>query len=140
MTIRVVASMIVLALLGIVSPGAAQEKVVTASAAWIAEPAAGATTASAYLEIDNPTMYDVYVVSATSDAAGSVAFGEAVSATESKATREMTVPAFGAIALKPDGLHLVLKDLTRPLKKGDSVTLTLKTDGGVTLKVDATVR
>lgn len=132
--------MVILTWLGTVSTSAAQEKVVTASAGWMAEPAAGATSAAVYLEIDNPTMYDVYVVSATSDAAATVELREAVTATESKATKELTVPAYGSVALKPDGLHLLLKDLTRALKKGDSVSLTLKTDGGVTLKVAAIVR
>lgn len=117
----------------------AQEKAVTASAGWVAEPAAGATTASAFLQIENPTMYDVYIVSAAADVAGSVELHEQAGGA-SKATKELTVPAFGSLELKPDAAHLVLKALTRPLKKGETVNLTVKTDGGVTLKVPATVR
>lgn len=119
---------------------AAQERAVTASAAWIAEPAAGAGMAAAYLEVQNPTMYDVYVVSAAADAAAAVELREHAPSGESTIVKELTVPAFGTIELKPGGPHLVLKELTRPLKKGDSVGLTLRTDGGVTLKVPAVIR
>lgn len=118
----------------------AQDKAVTASAGWIVAPAAGAVTASAYLEIQNPTMYDVYIVSASADAAGAVELRESSAPGESKVAKELTVPAFGTMELKPDGPHLVLKGLTRALKKGETVGLTLQTDGGITLKVPAVIR
>ena len=114
---------------------------VSASEAWITAPAPGATTAAAAVTIRNPTMYDVYVISASSDLAGRIEFREPVPAGgEAKALKELTVPAYGSLDLSPQGLHLMLIDLKQPLKAGDSVTITLSTDTGVVLKVTAPVK
>ena len=53
-----------------------QQPEVRASNGWVAEPPAGSTTASAYVDISNPGMYDIYVVAATSEVAGKVEFRE----------------------------------------------------------------
>lgn len=114
---------------------------VSASDAWIVTPVAGATTAVAAVTIRNPTMYDVYVISAVSDAAGRIEFREAAPAGgEAKAVKELTVPAFGSLDLSPQGIHALLIDLKQPLKTGDTVTITLSTDAGVALKVTAPVK
>ena len=42
--------------------------------------------------------------------------------------------------MKPAGTHLWLTDLKRPLKAGDTITLIVVTDSGVTLQVPAEVR
>ena len=42
--------------------------------------------------------------------------------------------------LKPGAVRIRLKDLKKPLKAGDTVALTLTTDGGATIKVSAEVR
>ena len=109
------------------------------SEAWVAEPAAGATSADAYAVIDNPTMYEVFVVGVTADAAGSAEIVEG-SADTAKAIKELPVPAYGRAELKPGAIRIRLKDLKKPLKAGDTVALTLTTDGGVTMKVSAEVR
>jgi copper(I)-binding protein len=62
---------------------------VTASDAWVTESAADGT-AAAYLTISNPTMYDIYVVSATSDVAGQIELRQG-----EKTVKEITVPSFG---------------------------------------------
>ena len=133
---------LVLAGCAIAAPaGLTAQAEVSASEAWIAAPAAGATTAPAAVTIRNGTMYDVYVVSAASDAAGRVEFREAApSGGEAKTVKELTVPAFGSLDLSPEGMHLVLMDLTRPLKAGDMVAITLTTDRGVAVKVIAAVK
>lgn len=110
-----------------------------ATGAWVLEPVAGATATSAYAVIENPSMYEIYVMSVTTDAAGAadVATGppDAV-----KPVPELSVPAYGQTELEPGGLHIRLTDLKRPLKEGDSVELTLTTDGGVTITVTAPVK
>jgi hypothetical protein len=125
-----------LAVAGLIASAQAQ---VAATGAWVVEPAEGATSTSAYAVIENPSMYEIYVVSVTTDAAGTadVATGppDAV-----KPVPELSVPAYGQTELKPGGVHIRLKDLKRPQKEGDSVELTLTTDGGVTIKVTAPVR
>ena len=47
----------------------AQPKEPSAVEAWVAAPAAGATSAAAYVEVNNPTMYDIFIVKATADGA-----------------------------------------------------------------------
>ena len=48
---------------------AAQPRRVAASSGWVKLPAAGETAAMAFVVIENPTMYEIYVTSATADAA-----------------------------------------------------------------------
>ena len=107
----------------------------TASDAWIAAPADGATTAAAYVTVSNPTMYDIYIASASSDAAGKIEFREG---TASAST--LTVPSYGSLEMKPGGSSLMLADLKRALKAGEKVELKLQTDGGVNLTVTAIIK
>ncbi len=109
---------------------------VSATEAWIQLPDAGETTALAYVVVKNPTMYDVYVVkAASSDVAEEIELrnGESV-------VKDITVSAYGSRRMKPDGFHLALKELKRTLEDGDSIPLTLTTDGNVKLRVQAVVR
>ncbi len=113
----------------------------SAVSAWVAAPAAGATTASAFVEVANPTMYDIYITGATSDAAPKVELRAGASGgAEPAVVAEFAVPAYGGTAAAATAPHLRLVGLSRPLTPGDTVQLTLTTDGGVTLKVAAPVR
>jgi copper(I)-binding protein len=113
----------------------AAQPAVSASDGWIALPAAGATSAAAYATIQNPTMYDIYVVSAAADVAGKIEFRDG-----DKPAKDLTVPSFGSLELKSGEASMLLMDLKRPLKAGETVELTLRTDGGITLKVSAAVK
>lgn len=92
-------------------------------------------TASVHLTLNNPTMYDVYVMSATSDAAGKVELYSA-----DKPVDNMTVAAYGSLELKAGGMFLRLSDLTRELKAGESISVTMMTDGGATIVATAVVK
>jgi hypothetical protein len=116
---------------------AAQEKPPAISSAWVRLPAAGETTAHAFAVVENPTMYDFYVLSATCDVAGAV---EIRRAGKDEAVREVTVPAYGALKMDQQGVHLVLKDLKKPLGENDKVSLTLVTEIGTKLTVEAAVK
>jgi copper(I)-binding protein len=116
-----------------------EQKVVSASKAWIKAPAAGDTTATAFVIIDNPTMYDVYLVSATSDVAGKVQFQKMTGA-KAEVIESITAPAYDSVELKPDGNQILLLDLKRPLKSGEKIRITLTTDNFATIEVDAEVR
>jgi len=107
---------------------------ITVSDAWLAESAAGGTAAVS-LTINNPTMYDIYVVKATSDAAGTIELRDG-----GKSVKEITVPSFGFAELTASGPHLVLMELKQALKVGENVTLTLMTDGGITVVTTAVVK
>ena len=118
---------------------AAMQKDPSAADAWIAEPAAGETSAAAYLTVNNPTMYDVYVTAATSTAADKVELRQGQGAA-AKPVTSITVSSFGSAELKAGAEHLLLVNLKRPLKAGDSVDLTILTDGGVKMTVTAVVK
>ena len=116
---------------------AAQEKQGSVSSWWVKLPAAGATSTEAYATVENPTMYAFYVLSATSDVAGSV---ELRQTGKDAALEEVTVPAYGSLAMDAKGIHLLLKDLKKPLAEGDTVNLTVVTELGTRLSVQATVK
>jgi copper(I)-binding protein len=108
--------------------------------AWIPTPATDATSATVHLVVENPTMYDVYVMSATTDAAKSVELREPDGEGGTRVASSLTASAYGSLEMTASGPHLLLKDLTRPLKPGDTVAIVLATDGGERLKVAAVVK
>ena len=119
-----------------------QPKRVEASGAWVRTPTGGDTTTTAFVDVDNPTMYDVYLVSAATDAAGKVELRDKGQSgdPQGQLKKFITVPAFGSMAMDPKGEHLLMTDLKRPLKEGDTVSISLTTDSGVVLEVSAKVR
>ena len=122
------------------SPLSASQKTVSATDAWIKLPAAGETTTTAFAVIDNPTMYDVYLVSASSAIAADVAFADASTAGKDTQVKEITAPAYNKTELTPTGMHLILKGLKRPLTAGETVPITVVTDSGAAIGLSATVR
>lgn len=129
-------SIFLLALITALTAGVlAQDKRLTASNGWVKTPAATETQTTAFVAIENPGMYEVNVTSASADAAGKVELRDG-----ERAVTFVNVPAYGSVEMTPAGAHLLLTGLKRPLKDGDTVTLTLLTDVDVTLTVQAPVR
>ncbi len=87
-----------------------------------------------YASLNNPTMYDAYVQSGTSDA-GKVELREGP-----KTTDTITIPAYGSVELKADGPFVLVSELKSPPKAGDTINLKLVTDGGVAIAIAATVK
>ncbi len=121
------------------APGNATRDEVSASKGWVQLPSDGETSASAFVVVKNPTMYDIYLVSATTAVAGKVEFRDARDG-EAKSVREVTVPAYGSMSMTADGVHLSLVDLERPLETGETIPLTITTDASAKLRVQAVVR
>jgi periplasmic copper chaperone A len=121
---------------------AAQGKRVAASDGWVKLPAPGETRAMAFVAIENPTMYEIYVTSAMSDAAAKVELRDAGQSGDArqKLVEFISVPAYNRVDMSPGGVHLLLLDLKRPVKEGDKVALMLATDNAGTLEVAAIVR
>jgi periplasmic copper chaperone A len=121
---------------------AAQGKGVAASDGWVKLPAPGESGAMAFVAIENPTMYGIYVTSAVSDAAAKIELRDAGQSADArqKPLEFISVPAYDRVDMRPGGVHLLLVDLKRPLKEGDKVALTLSTDNAGTLEVAAVVR
>jgi copper(I)-binding protein len=53
---------------------------------------------------------------------------------------KIDVPAGGTLEMKPGGYHIMLLGLTRDLKPGDTVTLTLRFERAGDMRIQATVR
>ena len=132
----------IVTLLAGVTAQAGQQQEPSASSGWVKLPASGEATASAFVSIDNPTMYDIFLASASADVAGKVEFrqADATGALKPDAMKNVTVAAYGSLEMDPKGVQLVLSELKRPLKEGETVTLSVSILYGATLKVPATVR
>ena len=87
-----------------------------------------------YATLSNPTMYDAYVQSGTSDA-GKVELREA-----DKPTDNITIPSFGSVELKAGGPFVLVSEMKSPPKAGDTINLKLMTDGGVAIAIVAVVK
>ena len=116
----------------------AQDKPVTATDAWVKLPEPGAKTTVAYATINNPGMYAIYLVSGTSDVAGKIEFRDA--GKNNAVQEDVTVIAYESTYMNPKGVHIYLSDLKKELKEGDTVYMTLKTELGIPVEVEATVR
>ena len=137
------ATIVAALLLASLSPGmSAQGKRVAASEGWVKLPSAGQTQAMAFVAIENPTMYGIYVTAASSEAAGKVELRDGSQGGDArlKPVEFLSVPAYESLDMAPNGPHLMLLDLKRTLKKGDKVSLALTTDNAGTLEVSAVVR
>ena len=127
--------------IGLAIASAVAQGRVVASDGRVKLPAAGETQAMAFVTVENPTMYAIYVMSAAADAAGKVELRDAGQDGDArlKPVEFITVPAYGRVDMGPSGVHLLLRDLKQPLKEGDAVALTPTTDIDVTLKLQAVV-
>lgn len=82
-----------------------------------------------YVVISNPTDRADTLLAAKADWAGRIELHEIVEKNgivEMRQVKRMKLPAKGMLALRPNGLHLMLYQLKAPLKQGDKVTLTLQ--------------
>jgi copper(I)-binding protein len=113
---------------------------IAASSAWMPPAEKTAKQAPIYVTIENPTMYDIYIVKGKTDAAKYVEFHESDGFGGDEPVKDFTVPAYGALEILSRGPHMVLTELTRALNIGDKVTVVLTTDGGENFEVVAEVR
>ena len=118
--------------------GADQQRKDTAiTSGWVKVPAAGATEAQAYLVIDNPTQYDVFLQKASSDGAGVVEFR---AAGKPEPLTFVTVTAYESLEMSAKGTYLLLRDLKKPLTVGATVPISVTTDRGTPLTIEAVVK
>ncbi len=127
---------LVLACGGPVAHVSAQQKEPSVSSGWVRLPADAATSTRAYAVFENPTAYAFYLQKASSDMAASVELRQTA---KDIALDFVMVPAYGSLDMDAEGVHLLLKNLKKPLAAGDKVGLTFVTDIGE-LTVEATVK
>jgi hypothetical protein len=115
--------------------------------AWVrAVPMADAgSVTGAFLVINNTSDRAERLVTAavSADIAGTVEIHETTMVNDVMQMRPVTgidVPANGSVELKPGSYHIMLLDVKKALNPGDTVTLILSFESGLTLTVDAAVR
>ena len=104
-------------------PAAAQ---VAVSDAWVRGTVAGQKVTGAFMRLKSPA--DATLLAATSPAAKMVEIHEMKvegGVMKMRAVDKLALPAGKAVDLKPGGYHMMLMDLTQPLKVGDTVPLML---------------
>lgn len=110
-------------------PQAADQAPLAVLEAWARATPPGARTAAAYLTLANPGRETDRLVGVWTDAAGRVELHtheitEGVA--RMQAVEGLDIPAGGRLVLQPDGAHLMLFGLRRPLNPGDRLVLTLR--------------
>jgi copper(I)-binding protein len=132
--------------------GASKAPVATASPAahtlsitdaWVKAADTGMSAAFGTLENSGPK--DVTVVSAQSPASSMLQLHETTSNDAGEMVmREkksgFVVPAGGSLELAPGGNHIMLMDLTNPIKAGDEATFTLTLSDGSTYEFTAAAK
>jgi copper(I)-binding protein len=135
--LRCLSRWLVVLVLSTTAAAAQQQKDTAISSGWVKLPAAGSTSAEAYLVINNPTMYDVFLQKASSDAAGAVEFR---AAGKPDPLTFVTVAAYESLEMDAKGTYLLLRDLKKPLTEGATVPISVTTGPGAPLTVQAVVK
>ena len=115
----------------------------TVEGAWVRLPPPVADTAAAYMKIENHGDHDIEITGIETDVATSPEFHSMEmhdGMMNMKKMDKVIVPAHGEISFGPGGNHLMLIGLTRALKAGEHLMLTLKTSGGESIMVHAEVK
>jgi copper(I)-binding protein len=125
------------------APGAEDAGVVARDGAWVRAVPPSKTETALYVVLENHTAERRQVVAGSSDAAEKVELHEMkmnrAVMTMSPVAR-VPIPAKGKAEFAPNGLHVMLFCLKKPLAVGDTITVTLKLDDGTTVPVTAKAR
>lgn len=95
---------------------------------WVREAPPTATMSAAYMRIENTSKRDRQLISGSSAQFDHVEVHETIMEQDIAKMRHieaLTIPAEGAVELKPGGYHVMLMHRNTPLKEGDTVDLTL---------------
>lgn len=115
----------------------------TAAPMAMGEMPAGVNSA-AFMTLSNPGAQADRLVSAAGDVAASVEIHETTMENDVMRMRPVeggiAIPAGGQVELKPGGYHIMLMGLTRDLKPGETVKLTLTFERAGAVEVTAQVR
>ncbi|HVM81504.1 MAG TPA: copper chaperone PCu(A)C [Stellaceae bacterium] len=100
---------------------------------WARATPGGAKTGAVYLTVVNGTASDDKIVGASTPAAREAQLHTMIDDNGVMKMRELKsidVKAGATVTLKPGGMHVMLLGLTKPLKPGDSFSLTLEFEKG----------
>lgn len=113
---------------------------VTIGDSWVK--AADSGMSAAFGELKNSGSEDVTIVSATSAASSTLQLHETVQNSSGQMVMQekaggFVIPAGGSFTLAPGGNHIMLMDVVKPIKAGDSVSFTLTFADGSTMDFTA---
>lgn len=116
----------------------AAEPGLKAESGWIREAPPVAPVRAGYLRLTNESNIDLVIVGVRSDAFGAIEIHE-MSASDDGTMRMrpvpyFTVPAGGAVALEPGGLHLMLFRPQISLMSGVEVAIVFRLESGVEIE------
>ncbi len=105
--------------------------------------AGAASTGAAFMTLKNTSATDDRLVGASSPIAASAELHDHIKdgdIVRMRSVPEIDVPAGGAVALKPGGLHVMLIGLKQPLREGEEIPLTLTFAKAGTVIVEVPVK
>ena len=115
---------------------------VAVSEQWVKAADSGMT--AAFGVIANDTDSDIRIVSGDTEASTTTELHEVVESGGTMTMREkkdgFVIPAKGSLTLKPGAEHIMLMGVKKPIRSGDSVTVTLRFEDGSTKRIDALAR
>lgn len=135
-----------LAAIGLLLPATAviaQTRTVEIHDAWVRLPLGKRTVTAAYAVVENHGPTPLAITSVSSPLAGKAELHEMKMVgqkMEMSPVKQVPMAADGRAELRPGGFHVMLFDLKRPLREGESVDLTLTFSDGTTATIVAPVR
>ena len=111
--------------------------------AYVREVPPGVPTSALFLTLKNTSNTDIALIKVNGDIAKNIELHEHVhkdGMMEMRQVDKINVVAKGTTELKPGGFHIMLIGLTKRIKAGDQVKLTLKFDNGSKLTIKPTVK
>jgi hypothetical protein len=145
MTNQIAAAVLALAISSVAAPAYATEpapQIVTASAAWARATPPGTAVAAVYLTLVGGSQADRLIDATTPRAAMAQihVVSEAEGMARMRQTEGVDVPAHESVELAPQGTHIMLMDLPRPLVAGERFPLTLRFEQAGKIGVSVEVR
>jgi copper(I)-binding protein len=103
----------------------------------------GGGISAAYLTISNSGTEDIRLMSVSAEGVGAISIHETMVENNVARMEEveggLLIPAGGATELAPSGHHLMVMNIAEPLLEGETLSLNLSFDNGVSLIVEAPV-
>lgn len=122
---------------------ASSNEALTIHDTW-ARPANAGENGAVYFVIENGTAEDDTLLGVSSDIATAaevhMSMADANGVMSMQVQEAVTIPAGEQVEFKPGGLHVMLVNLTRDLKPGEAITLTLNFKGTGNVVVEVLVK
>ena len=120
------------------------EGAVAVRAPWARETVPGVQVSAAYARIENGTNHAVRLTGAETDVAGRIELHNVTMDGGVMRMRPVAggieIPAGQTVELKPGSYHIMLLQLRRPLRAGETIPVTLRFEGAPAIRADVPVR